>query len=572
MKHLFTIAFLLLFQTLNAADYYVSPSGSDANDGSSAQPWQTLQYSVDQLQPGDVLHVQSGTYNEKIAIHVSGAASNRIRITGDANLPVIDGTGLTSQNALISIVDQSYITIENLELRNNTMNDAQGILVEGACTGIQLRLNNIHDIHFSANAADTATATTNAQPIIIFGSNPSSPITELDIWANTIYDCRLGYSEGIAVNGNVSDFQVHHNTLLDLTNIGIVAIGYEGTCSDSLVDQARNGFITDNRVYNCRSPYAACAGIYIDGAKDIIVERNSSHENNYGIEVGCEHPGKSAENIIVRNNILYYNDYEGLAVGGYDYDSLSGKVSAVKVYNNTFFKNDSLYDGNGELLISYVEGLDIQNNIFYTNDQEKAITLVDSSTNLNYDYNLYFTESGNQDELIDLLGTTYTLNDFQLLGNETSGQFADPLFDLWQSNNVDDNYFSMGFNSSSPAIDNGNPMLTETDFGYSDFYNFGRIWNYPVDIGASEFWAEGLEEYSKTLLTVWPNPATDCITIENASAYRTYQVNGMSGNCLLKGKLTGNTLSLDTLPAGLYVILLEGESTCGMGRFVKTIR
>lgn len=572
MKHLFTIAFLFLFHTLNAADYYVSPSGDDANDGSSALPWQTLQYSVDQLQPGDVLHVLNGVYNEKITLHVSGTASDRIRITGDANLPTIDGTGLTSQNALISIVDQSYITIQNLELRNNRMNDAQGILVEGACTGIQLWSNNIHDIHFSANASDTASETTNAQPIIVFGSNPSTPITELDILQNTIYDCRLGYSEGIAVNGNVSDFQVRQNNLLNLTNIGIVAIGHEGTCSDSLVDQARNGFITDNQVYNCRSPYAACAGIYIDGAKDIIVERNSSHENNYGIEVGCEHLGKSAENIIVRNNILYYNDYEGLAVGGYDYDSLSGKVSFVKVYNNTFFKNDSLYDGNGELLISYVEGLDIQNNIFYTNGQEKAITLVDSSTNLNYDYNLYFTESGNQDELIDLLGTTYTLNDFQLLGNEAGALFADPLFDVWQTNTVDDYYFSMGFNISSPAIDHGNPMMDETDFGYTDFYSSDRIWIYPVDIGASEFWIEELEEYSKTLLTVWPNPATDCITIENAAAYRTYQVNDVSGNCLLKGKLTGNTLSLDTLPAGLYVILLEGESTSGMARVVKTNR
>lgn len=572
MKHLFTIAFLLLFQSLYATDYYVSPSGNNSNPGTSAQPWETLQYSVDQLQPGDVLHVLSGIYNEKIVIHVSGTASDRIRITGDINLPVIDGTGLTNENAMISIVDQSYITIQNLELRNNIMNDAQGILVDGACVGIQLMSNNIHAIHFSANAADTATENTNAQPIIVFGSNPTTPISDLEILANTIYDCRLGYSEGIAVNGNVDGFKVHFNSVQDLTNIGIVAIGFEGTCSDSLTDQARNGFITDNRVFNCRSPYAACAGIYVDGAKNIVVERNSSHENNYGIEVGCEHPGKSAENIIVRNNILYFNDYEGLAAGGYDYGGLSGKVSAVKIYNNSFFKNDSLYDGNGELLISYVEDCDIENNIFYTNNQERAITVVDTATGLLYDYNLYFTESGNQDELFDLLGTTYTLSGFQALGNEPNALFGDPLFDVWHVNVVDDNYFSMGFNMGSPAIDHGNPIMTETDFGYTDFYNSSRIWLPPVDIGASEFWAEELNEYSMKMLSLWPNPATDQVSVENASSYDSFQVNDLSGKCVLSGKMNGNSLSLNNLPAGWYVIQLSGETSVGMGRVVKTDR
>ena len=295
MKHLFLLLFIFgLFTFSFATDYYVSPSGNDGNTGSVGAPWQTLQYAVDQLQPGDILHVGSGSYNEKITLNVSGTAGNPIRITGGFPLPVIDGSGLTSQNALIAITDQSYITINQLELQDNVMNDAQGILVEGNCQGITLSNNYIHDIHFSANASETADSSKNAQAIIVFGTDPAQAISGLLIERNSVFNCRLGYSEGIAVNGNVDGFIVRQNEVFSLTNIGIVAIGHEETCSDPLLDQARNGSITGNNVRYCNSPYAACGGIYVDGAKAVTIEGNSCYSNDYGIEVGLRTPRKNS--------------------------------------------------------------------------------------------------------------------------------------------------------------------------------------------------------------------------------------------------------------------------------------
>src|SRR5689334_20390778 len=44
------------------ADYYVSTSGNDANNGSQAHPWRHIAYGANLLVGGDTLHVLAGTY------------------------------------------------------------------------------------------------------------------------------------------------------------------------------------------------------------------------------------------------------------------------------------------------------------------------------------------------------------------------------------------------------------------------------------------------------------------------------------------------------------------------------
>src|SRR5262249_4453300 len=46
----------------SAAAYYVAPTGSDTNNGSSTSPWATLQHAVETVAAGDTILVRSGTY------------------------------------------------------------------------------------------------------------------------------------------------------------------------------------------------------------------------------------------------------------------------------------------------------------------------------------------------------------------------------------------------------------------------------------------------------------------------------------------------------------------------------
>ena len=74
-------------------EYYVSPDGSNRNDGRLNRPWRTLRYALEMLSAGDVLYLRDGTYYEhEIKIGISGSASTPITIRSyPGERAVIDG-------------------------------------------------------------------------------------------------------------------------------------------------------------------------------------------------------------------------------------------------------------------------------------------------------------------------------------------------------------------------------------------------------------------------------------------------------------------------------------------------
>ncbi len=73
--------------------YYVSPDGSDQNNGALSMPWQTLAHALQELSPGDVLNLRQGTYYEHtIKISATGTLSEPITIQSfPGERAVIDG-------------------------------------------------------------------------------------------------------------------------------------------------------------------------------------------------------------------------------------------------------------------------------------------------------------------------------------------------------------------------------------------------------------------------------------------------------------------------------------------------
>ena len=457
--------------------YYVSTTGNNANPGTETLPWLTVQYGVDNIINGDTLIIMTGTYNEKVIVSVSG-----ITIKNYPNqVAVLDGAGLTDSNAMVEILNQSDITIEGLEITNNVQLDAQGILISGNCQDITIKNNVIHDIHFSANPNAPVNENTNCQPLIVYGTETTA-ISGLLITGNEIYNCRPGFSEALSVDGNVDGFEISNNLIHDITNIGIVAAGHYQVCPDPLQDQARNGLIKNNEAFNCRSPYAASGGIYIDGGTAIAIENNISYQNDYGIEVGCEITGKSASNITVKNNLVYNNRITGIAFGGFDYPTGSGKIESCTVNNNTFFQDDSINDFNGEMLITYTENCNVFNNIFSTTSQNIAFYLAYPPVALSFDYNLYYCPGGGAALEFDWDGSTYMgLEGFQTgTGQDPHSLYENPQFVSGLLPNPD-----LHIQNPSMAIDNGDPAYVPS-IGETDIDGEDRIAGSIVDIGADE--------------------------------------------------------------------------------------
>lgn len=386
--------------------YYVSTSGDNTNPGTFSQPWRTIQKAANSAAPGSKVYVRGGVYNERVTVNVSGSATEGyITIRNYPNeTAVIDGSGLAvpaNATGLFLIVNRSYIIISGFELRNfrTAVRDLVpvGIHVRGASHHILIRNNKIHHIEHNG----TTTNGVDAHGVAVYGTNPGQSIRSLVIDGNELFELKLGSSEALVVNGNVNGFTITNNLVHDNNNIGIDAIGFEGVSSDPATDQARNGVIVGNLVYNINSYGNPAYGtdrsagcIYVDGGTGINIERNTVHHCNLGIELASEHAGRTTSYIIVRNNFIYLNEVVGISMGGYD--TQRGSTKHCTVVNNTLFRNDSLHWGNGELQLQYDTSNNIiKNNRFYANSQNYFITnpFVLNTGNV-IDYNLYYARGG----------------------------------------------------------------------------------------------------------------------------------------------------------------------------------
>lgn len=60
------VGIVMLAATANAADLHVASNGNDANAGTQAAPFRTIQHAADLAQPGDTITVHEGVYRERV--------------------------------------------------------------------------------------------------------------------------------------------------------------------------------------------------------------------------------------------------------------------------------------------------------------------------------------------------------------------------------------------------------------------------------------------------------------------------------------------------------------------------
>jgi Right handed beta helix region/Secretion system C-terminal sorting domain len=553
MKIILTLILILTGQIIRAGQYYVSTTGNNSNSGSLSFPWLNVQYSIDQLQAGDTLNIVTGLYSEKIHIQTSGILIREYGI----GLATLDASILSSTDAIMVISDCSDVTITGMQFQNNIQNDAQGILITGSCNHITLENLIVRDIHFSLDPEAEVTAETNAQAIIVYGTSPGSAISDLTIKDCEVYNCTLGYSEGIAINGNVDGFVITDCYVHNLTNIGIVAIGHEGTCPNVMLDQARHGIVRNNIVHHCISPYATSGGIYTDGAKDIVIENNATFHNGFGIEVGCENISTSSENIIVRNNIVYDNEISGIALGGYDYPLGSGKVMNCSLQNNTCYFNDYSHNGNGELFLTYSENSLIENNIFYCHQNNNLLYAEQGQPGYVFNYNIFYCNDGIDAIYFDWNGIGYEgFNAFVAgTGSNAQSQFVNPLF---ANPGIVDPDFHL--TASSPCIDSGNPSYA-AGISETDLDGMQRL-NGIIDCGADEYNSLplGVPIHVKNNLSIYPNPVLNQLNLSGGDFIgKDLYIYDINGRMVHSERILSHSIDAHELIPGMYLLYIAGD-------------
>ncbi len=131
----------LFLHTAAAADYYVSTSGDNSNDGLSEEnPWRTISYSTDKVLPGDTVYVKAGNYGaEHVVMSVDGTVEAPIvfegyrTVPGDnpdsgwqypdtvivdpAVMPLLDGGDRTTGTG-ITLHSRQYVVVKNFQMQN----------------------------------------------------------------------------------------------------------------------------------------------------------------------------------------------------------------------------------------------------------------------------------------------------------------------------------------------------------------------------------------------------------------------------------------------------------------------
>ena len=420
----------------------------------SGAAYSSVQAGVTAAQSGDTILVRAGTYLEAISINKSGSqASGYITLLAEPGA-ILDGTGKGELG--ITIRNQNYIKVIGFEVKNYSGSATPiGISIQGSSSFLEIRNNTIHNIE-NTNG--------NAHGIAFYGT-ASSPISDIIVDGNEIKNCKLGQSESMVFNGNVTNFRVSNNSVHDNDNIGIDFIGFEGTGPADL-DQAHNGTCFGNHVFNISSATnptyngeRSADGIYVDGGKDIIIERNSIDNCDIGIEVASEHGGKTTAGITVRGNFVSRSYQGNIMIGGYD--SNRGNASNIAIVNNTLF-----HGVGGEVVLQFnCNGISIKNNICVANSGIEYLSASGSNnTAITVDNNLYFgASSGNPGAWSD-----------------AHAKYANPML----INAPTD----MHIPNASPAKNNGATLDTAIA-GSLDIDGQLRVIDGAIDIGADEIGA-----------------------------------------------------------------------------------
>ena len=506
--HKFSLVLLALTATSLAqsgSTFYVSKSGSNSNSGSYTAPWLTIQHAASTVTAGATVYVETGTYNESVNFPNSGTSSNPITF---ANYPgetaTIDGTGLTvsGTQGLINIVNGSYITINGFQIQNYTTSKAAatpaGIWITGSGTGVKILNNQVHNI------TTTTEKNGNAFGIAVYGTS-STPITQITISGNTVYDLKTGESETMNVDGNVTYFLISNNVVHDNDNIGIDAIGFEGV-GPTGSDQARYGEVVGNTVYNISGINNAgegdsydADGLYCDGCEYVVFERNTVYSCDIAMEAASEHSGHDSSYVTIRNNLFYNSNAVGITFGGYA--NKVGGSDHVVVVNNTLYNNNVKNQG-AEFQIQYHSGSQsgniFENNIVYAGTQNVWIySFVKANSTYpappaTLNWNLYYSTKGYvSGTSIDWAGKSNyaSFAAYQSgAGEDENSPVANPDFDSVGSN--------FDLQSGSPAINAGSTSLTcsvgycgssSSIYGSTDYAGNPRINSSgQINIGAYE--------------------------------------------------------------------------------------
>jgi len=349
-------------------DFFVAPDGDDANPGSYAQPWATLNHAADAVRPGQTVYVRAGVYAlaRPVVFKHSGNAGAWITLRAyPGEQPIVDASAIDNQSTgnftqdagSIQIEGKAYIRVAGLAVRNSHQ---MGILARDS-------------MHVAI--VNNQTDTTYGPGIAAWDTNADSQGTEyMTITANTVTNANTwdmlpqGYvregeppHEAISIAG-AQHFEVSYNMVHHCDKEGI-----------DVKEVSKHGVVHHNYVVDC-----VRQGIYVDawfGAiEDIEIYQNViEHNGGAGFAISVEE-GEIVRDVRFHHNLVFDNLGTGILMARFGRD---GPRSEIQIHHNTLFHNGCGWPSSGKQFYYLTGGIyffsanvtqvDVRNNILAEN-------------------------------------------------------------------------------------------------------------------------------------------------------------------------------------------------------------
>ncbi len=365
MRNLTMIICIALFfcvsmMMVSAADYYVATTGSNTTgNGSQGNPWQTIQYAINNVSSEDTINVAVGTYNETLNIEnrsditIVGADKNTTIIKSSTSLgwgnPLGGSYGATRQT-MVRVVNSTDIDFSNFTFDFDLMKTAvsginyvSGIWYWSSTGTIDNNILKNISILDDETTVSFQEHTIYVRAMTQGGYNHTTRANVAITNNEFINTGRTGVNTHDYVNITIDDNLFHKDAPYNGSG-GDYDLGYAIEVGSESI-----GTVTDNTIYGYEEGEDwTSAGIYIENAftdsvpisftKTVSIERNEVYNSEIGAHIGSASTNQEVAIVVnFANNNIHDNRLDGVIVT--DNEASYGSSVTINAQNNTITNN-----------------------------------------------------------------------------------------------------------------------------------------------------------------------------------------------------------------------------------------
>lgn len=545
MIRIFVFLIVGVFSLKAQTSYYISNDLGVDSPGfgqSPEMPFQSLDYAIDVLSPGDTLNVMAGIYHNE-------NYGDGDKWKKEKTMAIVNKHGTSSAYIVIRPFQHGEVTLRGdglyiLHIRSSSYIRVEGFEIEGEVNNIPLDSALAYQFAYRENGSDEILYRVEpGTPPEVVETLTFEPLTNIE--RPSYFDTK-GLVAQLSHHIIIKNNHIHHMPGTGLRFNGcsyMYAVANEiNDCSrrsysgtHALVVEATDDMNTDtgtkiwiqrnhvhhnyNEIYSW-APTKSIITPVIDEGKGISLQRNDAERGwVYG-------------RIRIENNLTHHNGFSGLHINN---------CRGVDFVNNTSYHDSYTGSGNNHgISMQTSEDITIVNNIVVNDTSAGGFGIAASSSSSNYtaQNNLVF---GTIDPDIEAI--------------EENTIFANPLF-------VDAENLDFRLQAGSPAID-----IALAAFAPAIDYNGQARADGAPDLGAFEYALPSSTKNREPLLglQVFPNPFRDYLVVKVHGLKETVRLfDALGRECIgivYESGAESVTLYTRHLEPGVYV-LVAGQKSC----------